>query len=221
MPDRLTLRDDFPPVPTAEWDAAIGRDLTWTTGEGISAAPYYRQGDVAAAASLPVEPWETAQDAAIPAGAIRADELLDAGATAVQQLAYMLSQVAGRTHIDVVFAVRSAYFIEIAKLRAARRLLLETGATFRIHVRTARIDKSAGDPYLNLLRATTEAMSAAIGGCDRLTVEPSGFSPRLAGNVQHILRHEAHLDEVADPGAGSYYIEALTDSLIREARRAE
>ena len=56
-----------------------------------------------------------------------------------------------------------------------------------------------------------------IGGCDQLTVEPFGFDAHLALNVQRILQEEAHLDAVADPAGGSYYIEALTDSLAREA----
>ena len=73
------------------------------------------------------------------------------------------------------------------------------------------------DPYTNLLRATTEAFSAVIGGCDTLDVEPFGFDPHLAVNVQRILREEAHAGKVSDPAAGSYYIEALTDSLAREA----
>ncbi len=73
------------------------------------------------------------------------------------------------------------------------------------------------DRYTNLLRVTTEALAAAVGGCDRLTVEPFGFDQHLAVNVQRILREEAHLDAVADPAGGSYYIEALTDSLARAA----
>jgi methylmalonyl-CoA mutase len=87
----------------------------------------------------------------------------------------------------------------------------------RLVVRTSRRNKSVYDRYTNMLRATTEAMSAAIGGCDRLTVEPFGFDPHLAVNVQRILKEEAHLDAVADAASGSYYIEALTDRLAREA----
>ena len=87
----------------------------------------------------------------------------------------------------------------------------------RLHVRTPRRNKSVYDRYTNLLRATTEALSAALGGCDRLTVEPFGFDAHLALNVQRMLQEEAHLDAVADPAGGSYYIEALTDSLAREA----
>ena len=126
-----------------------------------------------------------------------------------------------------VFAVGSSYLVEIAKLRAARLLWWYASAAFhpttahagrmRMHVRTARANKSAGDPYMNLLRVTTEAMSAAIGGADVILVEPHGFDPHLATNVQRILAGEAHLDAVADPAGGSYCVEVLTDALARSA----
>jgi methylmalonyl-CoA mutase len=131
------------------------------------------------------------------------------------------------SQVEFVFAAGPSYFIEIAKLRAARMLWAQVVTAFgtrdgsacrmRLHVRTPRRNKSAYDRYTNLLRATTEALSAAVGGCDRLTVEPFGFDSHLAANIQHILQEESHLDAVADPAGGSYYIEALTDSLAREA----
>ena len=112
-------------------------------------------------------------------------------------------------------------------MRAARILWAQVVAAFgptddaacrmRLHVRTPRRNKSVYDRYTNLLRATTEALSAAVGGCDRLTVEPFGFDSHLALNLQRILKEESHIDAVADPAGGSYYIEALTDSLAREA----
>jgi methylmalonyl-CoA mutase len=129
--------------------------------------------------------------------------------------------------IEFVFAVGPSYFIEIAKLRAARILWAQAVTAFgavddgacrmRLNVRTARRNKSVYDRYTNLLRVTTEALSAAVGGCDRLTVEAFGFDPHLALNVHRILKEESHIDAVADPAGGSYYIEALTDSLARQA----
>ncbi len=77
--------------------------------------------------------------------------------------------------------------------------------------------RACTDPYTNLLRATTEALSAAIGGCDRLTVEAFGFDEHLALNVQRILKDESLIDAVADPAGGSYYVEVLTDALARAA----
>jgi len=87
----------------------------------------------------------------------------------------------------------------------------------KLHVRTARLNKSIVDPNTNMLRATTEAMSAAIGGADSLTIEPFGFEEHLALGIQRVLAEEAHLNVVADPAGGSYYIESLTNSLAREA----
>ncbi len=185
--------------------------------------------------------WGIDQQAVPAVDAIRADLLLEAGADAIQQLGIGLAagveklvqrhagdsvdQAAGR--IEFVFAVGSTYFFEIAKLRAARMLWAQAVRAFgpansescrmNLHVRTARLNKSVCDPYTNVLRATTEAMSAAIGGCVTLTVEPFGFEEHLALGVQRVLAEEAHLNAVADPAVGSYYIEALTASLAREA----
>jgi methylmalonyl-CoA mutase len=251
----LNLGQDFPPVPAAEWEAAIQKDLkgadyekrlVWRSDEGIPVRPYYRRENLSGLAaqshaSRPGNAWETRQEPDYPATAIRADHLHDSGAHAVQELAYALAEGVEHLHaltftmpvdsaaarVEFVYAVGSNYFFEIAKLRAARRLWAQVVAAFgagdpgactaRLHVRTSRLNKSVYDRYTNLLRVTTEAMSAVIGGCDTLAVEPFGFSPHLALGVQRVLREEAHLDAVADPGAGSYYIEALTDALARDA----
>jgi len=127
--------------------------------------------------------------------------------------------------------------MEIAKLRAARLLwarIVEQyqpaspeSAKMRIHSVTASWNKTIYDPYVNMLRTTTEAMSAALGGADMITVlpfdlnykEPDGFSMRMARNQQIILKEESSLDKVVDPAAGSYYIENLTASLADAAWR--
>jgi methylmalonyl-CoA mutase len=185
--------------------------------------------------------WEIDQSAAPGPDAVRADLVHEAGADAVQQLGIALAagveklshlsedrpvDIAARD-IQFIFAVGSTYFFEIAKLRAARMLWANAVAAFspvdkascrmNLHVRTSRLNKSVCDPYTNVLRVTTEAMSAAIGGCESLTVEPFGFDEHLALGVQRVLAEEAHLNVVADPAGGSYYIESLTDSLAREA----
>jgi methylmalonyl-CoA mutase len=131
------------------------------------------------------------------------------------------------------FGTGSNYFSEIAKLRAARLLWSvvqkgynneEGGAVeMDIHSITTRWNKTVYDPYVNMLRTQTEAMSAILGGADSLTVEPfdiafrqsDEFSERIARNQQLILKEEAYFDKVADPAAGSYYIENLT-ALIAE-----
>ena len=92
---------------------------------------------------------------------------------------------AAAPQVEFVFAVGPSYFIEIAKLRAARLLWAQAVAAFgarsddavrmKLNVRTPRRNKSIFDRYTNLLRVTTEALSAVVGGCDQLTVEPFGF----------------------------------------------
>ena len=172
------------------------------------------------------------------------------GATLTQQLAFSLStaaamlaelpdeasgiagaDVARALHLDV--AIGTSYFPEIARLRAARRLwatLLHAyglppadAATLPIHATTSTWTQTTLDPHTNLLRHTTEAMSAVLGGADSIQVAafdclyqaPNEFSARLARNLPLILRDEAHLDWVADPAAGSYFVESLTDELAR------
>jgi methylmalonyl-CoA mutase len=259
----LNLGQDFPPVATATWEAAIQKDLkgadyekklVWRSDEGVAVRPYYRAENIADLAdqlgSAPGQfpfvrgsgkAWEIDQNAVPSADAIRIDLVLEAGADAIQQLGIALAagvekltqlcadrpvDVAARD-IEFVFAVGSTYFFEIAKLRAARMVWAQAVAAFHptdpdscrmhLHVRTARINKSFSDPYSNVLRVTTEAMSAAIGGCETLTVQPFGFDDHIALGVQRVLAEEAHLNAVADPAGGSYYIEALTSSLAREA----
>jgi methylmalonyl-CoA mutase len=135
--------------------------------------------------------------------------------------------------IKFSFGTGSNYFPEIAKLRAARllwavvtsRFLPENAGRIKmdVHTVTSEWNKTLYDPYVNLLRTQTESMSAILGGTDSLTVEPfdavfrhaDEFSERIARNQQLILKEEAYFDKVADPAAGSYYIENLT-SLIAE-----
>lgn len=131
------------------------------------------------------------------------------------------------------FATGSNYFFEIAKLRAARLLWsviqkgygIENPHEMCIHCVTSTWNKTAYDPYVNMLRTQTEAMSAVLGGTGSMTVAPfdiaykqaDEFSERIARNQQLILKEEAHFDKVADPAAGSYYIEKLTSELADNA----
>lgn len=137
--------------------------------------------------------------------------------------------------IKFSFSIGSSYFMEIAKLRAARLLwgkivehhnpANEESCKMNIHAHTAHFNKTVYDPYVNILRGTTETMAAAIGGANSITVTPfdacyknsDHFSERVARNTQLITRHEAFLDKVKDPGGGSYYIEKLTESISEEA----
>jgi methylmalonyl-CoA mutase len=137
--------------------------------------------------------------------------------------------------IFFVFSISSNYFFEIAKLRAFRPLWALAVEQFKptrpdsanavVEGITSRWCTTVYDAYNNLLRGATGAMSAAIGGCDTIEITPfdiaykpaDDFSRRLSRNAQIILKHEAYLDRVVDPGAGSYYIETLTASLAGEA----
>jgi len=137
------------------------------------------------------------------------------------------------SRIRFSFGTGSDYFMEIARLRAARLLwaAVEKGygaqhdGNFRmeIHCITGRWNSTILDPYVNMLRTQTGAMSAVLGGTDSLTVnpfdtaysKPGEFSERIARNQQLILKEEAFFDRVADPAAGSYYIENLT-ALVAE-----
>ena len=134
-------------------------------------------------------------------------------------------------HVYVSVPVGPSFIPEIARLRALRLLVPHVAHAFdpawneavEIHAAVAARNPSTDDPHANLLHAATQAVSAVVGGCDVLTVHPfdaAGGGPsdgalRLARNLQHILRHEACLDRVNDPAAGSYSIEVLTDRIAR------
>jgi methylmalonyl-CoA mutase len=138
------------------------------------------------------------------------------------------------TLVEFRFAVGGKYFFEIAKLRAFRMLWARVVESFdvprevgkaRIAARTSRWNKTLYDPHVNVLRATTEAMAAVLGGADFVAVapfdecyeKPDEASRRLARNTQIILKREAMLSRVADPGGGAYALEAITEYVAREA----
>jgi methylmalonyl-CoA mutase len=182
----------------------------------------------------------------------------NAGATATQELAFALgslaeqydvltdnhltmSQLVSKTIVSI--SVGTSYFLEISKLRALRILWQRflshytSVATDRsinhytlfVHCQTSEFYEETASPYTNMLRATTEAMAAVIGGCDALTVRPydaktgnvsgqeADFSARIARNISSLLSHEANFGAVADPAAGSYYVETLTKQLTESA----
>lgn len=174
----------------------------------------------------------------------------NSGSTIVEELAFTLS--AGHDYLvrlmdaglDVdqaarklrfSFSVSSNYFMEIAKFRAARMLWANIvkgygpakncACKMHIHAETSRWNQTVYDPYVNMLRGTTEAMSASIAGVHSLEVtpfdtsfeNPTEFSKRIARNVELLLKNESHFDQVVDPAGGSYYVENLTQSIAAEA----
>ncbi|MDZ7716759.1 MAG: methylmalonyl-CoA mutase family protein [Balneolaceae bacterium] len=169
-------------------------------------------------------------------GSTIAEELGFALATGSEYLARLTdigmkpSEVAKTIHFN--FSIGSSYFLEIAKFRAARilwqKILQAYGVEKQemyIHGSTSTWNKTIFDPYVNMLRSSTEGMSAAISGCDAITVnpfdatfdQPDELSQRVARNQQIIFKEEAYLNKVSDPAAGSYYVEQLTDKIAEAA----
>ncbi len=159
-------------------------------------------------------------------------------ATAVEYLRQMLNRglaiddVAPR--IRFAFSIDCTYFMEIAKLRAARLVWAKvvkafggnaTSQKMTLHGRSALWNKTVYDPYVNMLRTTVEAFAGVIGGCDSLHVGcfdepvrlPDEFCRRIARNTQTILQQETQLNEVVDPAGGSWFVEKLTDEVARKA----
>ena len=147
-------------------------------------------------------------------------------------------------NIRFSFGIGSNYFMEIAKFRAARMMwakiveaykptcncgsndiFCQKAAKMEAHAETTMWNKTIYDTHANMLRSQTEAMSAAIGGVDSITVLPydacykesSDFSERIARNQQLLLKEESHFDKITDPAGGSYYIETLTNSIAEKA----
>lgn len=172
------------------------------------------------------------------AGATISQEMGIAIAIGVEYIDQMLAkgltidEIAPKMRFNV--AVGQNYFMEMAKMRAYRMLWAEIlkaygakeeNCKMHIHAFNALINMSLYDPYVNMLRTTTGTMSAVLGGVDSFSVTPfdvtfeeaTDFAARIARNQQLILKEEAHFDKVADPAAGSYYIENLTKSLENAA----
>ncbi|MCB9258104.1 MAG: acyl-CoA mutase large subunit family protein [Ignavibacteriales bacterium] len=174
---------------------------------------------------------------------------VNAGASSVQELAIAISTFVhyvnnlserGVSAEDVfsktifTFGISSNYFMDIAKFRAIRVLLENIAENYQVELGKCKPKISAKssdyyqtnlDPYVNMLRSTTQAFSAIVGGVDSITTLPfdetirksDNFSRRIARNIHTILREESHLDQVIDPAGGSYFIETLTEELAKSA----
>ena len=176
----------------------------------------------------------------------------EAGATAVQELAFTLAD--GMEYVRAAkaiglgvdtfaprlsffFAIGMNFFMEVAKLRAARLLWSEFMQQFepedkrslmlRTHCQTSGVSLTADDPHNNVIRTTIECMAAVLGGTQSLHTNaldeaialPTPFSARIARNTQLIVAEETGISNVIDPLGGSYYLESLTNSLANEARK--
>lgn len=173
----------------------------------------------------------------------------DAGADAAQELGMVLATVVSYLHamterglsvsqaaqqITLRLSVGRDFFVELAKLRAARALWCkviqasggdEQAQAARIHAETSTRTKTERDPWVNLLRGTAESFAAAAAGADSIGTGPfdtaigqsDALSRRMARNTQLLLREESNLHRVVDPAGGSWYVETLTDQLARKA----
>lgn len=179
--------------------------------------------------------------------AAKGDVYHNAGATATQELGYVIATLvsyieemtarglapeAVLPHIRIGLAVGSDYFMEIAKIRAARWLWSKIAASYgvpdapvHIHACTSKWNKTSYDAHTNMLRVTSEAFAAVVAGVDSLHIGPydeiaghtDEFSRRIARNIHIILREECGLDHVIDPAGGSTYIEWLTDQIAAKS----
>ena len=173
----------------------------------------------------------------------------NSGSSIVQELAFTLNVAVdyidklGELGISTEMVIRNMefclpvgtdYFLEIAKLRTLRILFYKIAESYglseydpgslNIHSVSSSWTKTVYDPYVNMLRNTTEAMSAVIGGCNALTIspynenfeQPTELSKRISRNVSNILKEESYFDKIVDPSAGSYYIENITDELVQK-----
>jgi len=178
---------------------------------------------------------------------VKGDVYHNAGAPATQELGYVIATLVsyieemksrGLTpdvvlpRIRIRLAVGSDYFMEIAKIRAARLLWSKVAAAYGvenapvyIHASTSRWNKTTYDAHTNMLRVTSEAFAAVVAGVDGLHIGPfdevagksDDFSRRIARNIHTILREECGLDHVIDPAGGSTYIEWLTDQVAAKS----
>lgn len=172
---------------------------------------------------------------------------LDAGSNQVQEVAYTLNAIVYLidqcidrgadaelilNNLHIQLAIGSEYFIEIGKFRAFNSLLHAIAGQYGVsefkHTLTAKTSiwsKSVTDAHTNLLRATTEAMSAILGNVNGVLIDaydtefnnPSDFSSRIAGNISTVLREESYFGKVANPVDGSYYIEEVSTKIAKKA----
>ncbi|MFH2218584.1 MAG: methylmalonyl-CoA mutase [Pseudomonadota bacterium] len=173
-----------------------------------------------------------------------ANSVLQTAFTLADGIEYVKAALAAGLDIDTFaprlsffFGVGMNFFMEIAMLRAARFLWHELVSKFnpkdpkslmlRTHVQTSGWSLTEQDPYNNIIRTTLEALAAVLGGTQSLHTNsfdeavslPTEFSSRIARNTQIILQEESEICRVIDPLGGSYYVETLTDGILREARK--
>ncbi len=193
--------------------------------------------------------WAEENNVALKLIGVNTTPYVNSGANSIQEMAISLSTfvyyanqlidkgVSPKTifnRTEFTFGISTNYFMEISKFRAVKVLLSNIAEAYGVDEKDLNLNITAKssefyftklDPYVNMLRSTTQAFSAIVGGVDGLTVSPfdevirksDTFSRRISRNTQTILREESHLDQVIDPAGGSYFIETLTEELANRA----
>ena len=245
--DALLANLDEIPVHFERADERLLGLLIGWLGNGRSAARVSSGCDATASVDFAARVIGDAPDGFVPF-TIHGEAFEEAGGTAVEEVGFTLAAGVdflaaieergveaerATAALEFSFAMGSKTFFQIAKLRAFRMVWARaiesfggthSGSRARIAAHTSRWNKTIYDPHVNILRATTEAMAAVLGGADSVTIapfdacykQPDEASRRLARNTQLLLKHEAWMGRVADAGGGSYFIEELTDFLARE-----
>ena len=233
-------------VPYAALDGGLGLDpIGLLAGEGrIQGGLRARLAELQDLGS-----WCSRNAPGLRAANVSSDPYDGGGASIVQELAYTiatgleylrqltesgLSVDAAARQIGFSYSVSGDFFTQVAKLRAARWLWAkvvitaggeQSAAAMHTHCRTSRFTKTQRDPWVNMLRVTSECTAAIFGGAQSIATIPfdcvigpaDALAQRVARNTQVVLREESHLGAVADPAGGSWFVEQLTNDLARAA----
>ncbi len=192
--------------------------------------------------------WSKDNAPAVKSVCVHVEPYQYAGGNAVQETAYAVAtaveyiRAMQKRGVDVdtaannivfSFSIGADFFMEIAKFRAARMVWCQIAEAFgageeaqkmSLHARTSTWNKTHVDPWVNMLRVSTEAFSGVAGGVDSMHIgpfdevfrQPNEFSRRIARNVHIVLKEEGHLDRVVDPAGGSWYVETITSQLAEK-----
>jgi len=246
------LFSEFPPSDKSTWEKLAAKEVKgrtglldgWEAAQGLHFKPYLTSAEIDWAAVAEIQHAQKKTACWINANAealtYRPFQIELQGADPVAQLVAALVAFSGVysngissghifDHIAFSVWIGPQYLTEIAKLRALRYLVHKAASAFGMPQQTSTpfihahtyLDGSGTD-YTNLVRATSEAMSAVIGGCDALTILPfdnsdSALAQRLATHVSYILEHESHFAQVSDPAAGAFALEDMTLTLANAA----
>lgn len=205
------------------WKKTLEKDLSVMTPEGLKIEPLYVAHDAAAAT------WAGRAEGLTT---ITTLDIHEAGGDAADELAIALARAVQSAPATIEISVGRDTFLELCKLRALRlcfakffTALGEPDRGIMVRAKCSTRTLTQRDPWVNMLRTTTQVFAAILGGADEIVPtafdqdlgKPSALAERVARNTELILRHESALGRVVDPAGGSYYLETLTDQLAREA----